>query len=245
MIAVLKPFRRGISWGGSRTAVASKKKRGSASKKQKGSDSLAVGSDEKKDPKDPRVQWPKVPKLRCFKKQKRQNQKPEQDVKHPSADAAIVPVRVPIVAAIGVDGVDSLRDKLHLQFPCRKFPCRLVDKGHFGKVYRMFAVPCSDVAEAAPQTVAVTAMSKLEASAVGDQAAMSSHVRREIELLTMTAGSPGIVDFLSWTEGMIDVQLVFPFYTENLHSYTHRGAFEVTSAVGDKSDQMPSTYSVA
>ena len=101
-------------------------------------------------------------------------------------------------------------------------------------------LPCSDAGEAAPQTVAVKDMSKLEAKAVGDQAAMSSHVRREIELLTMTAGSPGIVEFLSWTEGILDVQLVFPFYTENLHSYTERGALKFTSAVGDKSDQMPS-----
>ena len=136
---------------------------------------MAVGSDEKKDPKDPRVQGSKVPKFRCSKKQK-----PEQDVKHPSADAAIVPVRVPTVVATGVDGVDSLRDKLHLQ----QFPCSRVGAGTFGKVYRMFAVPCSDVAEAAPQTVAVKVMDKLEASAVGDQAAMPSHVRREIELLT-------------------------------------------------------------
>ena len=230
MLAVLSPFRRGISHGGSRADAASKKKRGSASQKQKGTDSLAVGNDEKKDPTDPSVQGPKVRNFRCSKKQK-----PEQYGKHPSADAAIVPVRVPIVAAIGVDGVDSLRDKLRLQFPCR-----LVGEGTFGKVYRMSAVPCSGAAEAAPQTVAVKVMSKLDASAVGDQDAMCIHVRREIELLTMTAGSPGIVEFLSWSEGIFDVQLAFPFYTENLHSYTHRGAFKVTSAVGDKSDQMPS-----
>ena len=209
--AALEPFRQGISWGGSRTWSAS----------------LAVGSEKG----DPKAQRPRAQK------------------KESPADATIVPVGVPTElpaaelqaasrsdwAAAGVQGIDRLRNRLRLQRPCS-----FVGNGTFGQVYRMSAVPYSGAGEAVPQTVAVKVMSRMEeASAIGDQDQLSRDVRREIELLAISAGQ-GIVELLSWSEGLFDVHLAFPLYTENLHSYTHRGALQVTSAVGDKSDKMPS-----
>ena len=54
----------------------------------------------------------------------------------------------------------------------------------------------------------------------------------------MVAGSPGIIDLLSWTEGLFDVHLVFPCYTWDLYNYIRVGEFKIVqpSAV----DKMPS-----
>ena len=43
----------------------------------------------------------------------------------------------------------------------------------------------------------------------------------------MVAGSPGIIQLLSWTEGLFDVHLSFPLCTEDLHTYMRRGALKV------------------
>ena len=56
----------------------------------------------------------------------------------------------------------------------------------------MSSVPWSAVGDVAPVTVAVEVMSKIEDSQE-EQAQLAKHVRREIDILTMVAGSPGII----------------------------------------------------
>ena len=258
MNAVLKPFRKEISWGGSRPAVADKKKRGRLPESQ---DSSAVGDKQKRARHSERTDSSAVgdeqerARLRerkeCGKQRSvRLTEKKDCTKETSVSDAAIVLVRVPTgsryqprvesrsdflspcEADIGAHGVAGLRNRLRIQPPCS-----LLGGGAFGKVYRMSAVPWSVVGEVAPQTVAVKVMSKMEETKQ-EQAQLARHARREIDLLTMVAGSPGIIELLSWTEGLFDVHLAFPLYTEDLHSYTRRGALKVVQP--GRSDEMPS-----
>ena len=137
-------------------------------------------------------------------------------------------------AAVGADGRTGLRDMLRIQYPCR-----FLGGGSFGKVYQMSAVPWSAAGEVAPRSVAVKVLSKMKDTGK-DEAGLATHdsVRREIDVLTKLAGSPGIVELLSWTEGLFDVHLVFPCYTWDLYNYIRVGEFKIVqpSAV----DKMPS-----
>jgi serine/threonine protein kinase len=108
-------------------------------------------------------------------------------------------------------------------------PMTLVGGGTFGKVYRMTAVPWSAVGGVVPEPVAVKVLNKLDDSR-HVQAQMSKHLRREIELLTELADCPGIVQLLSWTEGLFDAHLVFPLFPEDLHTYMQRGALKLSGS---------------
>ena len=102
----------------------------------------------------------------------------------------------------------------------------------------MLAVPWSAaLGSVVPQTVAVKVISKME-DTKEEQTQVAKHARREIALLTMVAGSPGIIELLSWTEGLFDVHLALPVYTEDLHHYTQRGALKVVEL--GRPDELPS-----
>ncbi len=66
---------------------------------------------------------------------------------------------------------------------------------------------------------------------------LDSSVAQEIHILTLLADSPGVVQFLSWTEGLFDVHLAFHMYPCSLHDYIQRGALKLGSK--GKPDMMP------
>ena len=137
-------------------------------------------------------------------------------------------------AAVGADGRTGLRDVLKIQSPCR-----FLGGGSFGKVYQMSAVPWSAAGEVAPRSVAVKVLSSMKNTGKDEAGLVGlDSVRREIDVLTQLAGSPGIVELLSWTEDLFHVHLVFPFYTYDLYNYIQVGEFKIVqpSAV----DKMPS-----
>ena len=101
----------------------------------------------------------------------------------------------------------------------------------------MSAVPLSAVGGESPKQVAVKVVEKLtftqEKAVECDR-----YVAIEIEILTLLAGSPGVVQLLSWTEGLFDVHLAFPMYPCSLHDYIGRGRLKIGSS--RKPDMMPS-----
>ena len=48
-----------------------------------------------------------------------------------------------------------------------------------------------------------------------------------MSLLTLLAGSPGVVQLLSWSEGLFDVHLAFPMHPCSLHEYIYRGCLKL------------------
>ena len=66
---------------------------------------------------------------------------------------------------------------------------------------------------------------------------LDSSVAQEIHILTLLAGAPGVVQFLSWTTGHFDVHLAFHMYPCSLHDYIERGALRLGS--NGKPDMMP------
>ena len=71
-------------------------------------------------------------------------------------------------------------------------------------------MPWSAVGDIVPEPVAVKVLFKLEDS-FHEQAQMSQPLPMEIKVLTELADCPGIVELLSWTGGLFDAHLVFPF----------------------------------
>jgi serine/threonine protein kinase len=66
---------------------------------------------------------------------------------------------------------------------------------------------------------------------------LDGSVAQEIHILTLLAGAPGVVQFLSWTTGYFDVHLAFHMYTCSLHDYIERGALKLGS--NGEADRMP------
>ena len=235
MDAVLKPFQKGLSWGGwtrahcrkrpSSVTIGGKQER-AGPLKEKGSS--AVG--EELQTRQGAVVAPADVSGKSGK------DSPKEGKAAVGADGRLGLRNPPLEckAAVGADGRTGLRDMLRIQYPCR-----FLGGGSFGKVYRMSAVPWSAAGEVAPRSVAVKVLSKMQ-NTMEDEAGLATHdsVRREIDVLTKLAGSPGIVELLSWTEGLFDVHLVFPFYTWDLYNYIRVGEFKIVqpSAV----DKMPS-----
>ena len=87
-------------------------------------------------------------------------------------------------------------------------------------------MPWSAVGDIVPEPVAVKVLFKLEDS-FHEQAQMSQPLPMEIKVLTELADCPGIVELLSWTEGLFDAHLVFPLFPEDLHTYIRRGALKI------------------
>jgi len=63
------------------------------------------------------------------------------------------------------------------------------------------------------------------------------YVAQEVDILTLLADAPGVVQLLSWTEGLFDVHLAFHMYPCSLHDYIQRGALKLGSK--GKPDMMP------
>ena len=86
----------------------------------------------------------------------------------------------------------------------------------------MSAFPLSAVADEVPMQVAVKVLPKLILVDKED-VACDDTVAREIRILTELADTPGVVELLSWTEGLFDVHLAFAIYTCSLHRYLKQG----------------------
>ena len=233
---VLLKYRKGIQWGGRRIVVASKKKKTKLPKrpnssafgdKQRGASSAAVGDTQKR---------ANPQRVTGNSDHKNDTGAPDSTIRAESqllveSRSDVLPPRE---AAIGAHGVIGLLNRLRIQPPCT-----LVGGGAFGKVYRMSAVPWSAATgSVVTQTVAVKVVSKMDDNISEEQTQVAKHARREIALLTMVAGSPGIVELLSWSEGLFDVHLAFRVYTEDLQRYTQRGALKVVEP--GRSDELPS-----
>ena len=130
-------------------------------------------------------------------------------------------VRVVPRADVGVgDSESSLCDKIRI---CP--PIRFLASGTFGSVYRCAAEPGSAVGDETIGFVAVKVVDKIDRSAEVHQAILPTQLRREIDHLTMLRGYDGVIQLLSWTEGMFDVQLVLQLYEEDLRTHIRRGGF--------------------
>ena len=136
--------------------------------------------------------------------------------------ASVSAVSVVHRAAVGADDIidNGLRNKI-----CICTPIRFLGSGTFGKVYRCSARSGSAVGDEVPEIVAVKVLDKIDRSANEDQAILPTQIRMEIEHLAMLKGYDGVMQLLSWSEGIFDVQLVFQLYEEDLHTHIRRGGF--------------------
>ena len=87
-----------------------------------------------------------------------------------------------------------------------------------------------------PKQVAVEVLAKL-AFTQENVVECDQYVAQEINILTLLAGSPGVVKLLSWSEGLFDVHLAFPIYPRSLHDYIQHGCLKL--GLGGKPDIMP------
>ena len=98
----------------------------------------------------------------------------------------------------------TLRNRFRLEKPSK-----YLGGGSFGKVYQMTAVSDSAFLGVSPIQVAAKVLSEL--AFTKDKAVeCDQYVAQEIDILTLLAGSPGVVQLLSWTEGLFDVHLAPP-----------------------------------
>ena len=70
-----------------------------------------------------------------------------------------------------------------------------------------------------------------------DAVVLDAYVAQEVSILTTLAGFPGVVQLLSWTEGLLDVHLVFPMFPWSLHDYIRHGGSKL--GLKGKHDMMP------
>ena len=134
------------------------------------------------------------------------------------------------VAGKDFPGLATLRNRLHIGKPSK-----YLGGGSFGKVYQMTAASDTAVGES-PIQVAVKVLPKL-AFTKDNAVECDEYVAQEINILTVLAGSPGVVQLLSWTEGLFDVHLAFPMYPCSLHDYIQHGGLKLRSK--SKEDMMP------
>ena len=116
----------------------------------------------------------------------------------------------------------AIRDRHRLQPPFH-----MIARGGFGRVYRCDAWR-NDVA-CPKQVVAVKVVHKYEGGL--QDAAIA---RNEIENLMVVNGHRRIVKLLSWMETTIDVQMVFPFYQEDVSLAIERGLFRLQRGRDDR-----------
>lgn len=161
---------------------------------------------------------------------------PEAPVAEPTATRPSEPSsKRPRVAKAATVPSDGWRDKLRL-LP----PFELVGSGAFGKVYGCHARPTSAVGDSGETHVAVKVINKFEDVKDEKQGAdLLPEIRRELDHLKECVGaSKGLVDLLSWTETTFDVQLVFPFFKEDVFTALRRGAFKAAPTKNDE-DCLP------
>ena len=131
-----------------------------------------------------------------------------------------------------VSTVATLRNKLRLGKASRN-----LGGGSCSRVYQMTAAPFSG---GSTMQVAVKVVPKLAGtkdSTKNKAVELDSSVAQEIHILTLLAGAPGVVQFLSWTTGYFDVHLAFHMYPCSLHDYIERGALRLASK--GEPDMMP------
>ena len=131
-----------------------------------------------------------------------------------------------------VSDVLTFRNKLRLGKASR-----VLGGGSCSRVYQMTAAPFSG---GSTMQVAVKVVPKLAGtkdSTKNKAVELDSFVAQEIHILTLLAGAPGVVQFLSWTTGYFDVHLAFHMYTCSLHDYIERGALKLGS--NGETDRMP------
>ena len=131
-----------------------------------------------------------------------------------------------------VSDVLTFRNKLRLGKASR-----VLGGGSCSRVYQMTAAPFSG---GSTMQVAVKVVPKLagtKGSTKNKAVELDGSVAQEIHILTLLAGAPGVVQFLSWTTGYFDVHLAFHMYPCSLHDYIERGALRLGSK--GKPDMMP------
>ena len=142
----------------------------------------------------------------------------------PFANDQVAPVSSPAgsVAGLDIPRLPTLRNRLHIGTPSK-----FLGGGTFGKVYQMTAASVSAVGES-PIQVAVKVVSKL-AFSKDNSVELDSYVANEVNILTLLVDVPGVVQLLSWSEGLLDVHLAFHLYPCSLHDYIERGALRLGS----------------
>ena len=138
---------------------------------------------------------------------------------------------VGLVAGMGLPGLSDLRNRLRIGKPSK-----YLGGGTFGKAYRMRSVSNIPAVGGSPVQVAVKVVPKL-AFTTNDAVELDAYVAQEVSILTTLFGSPGVVQLLSWTEGLFDVHLVFPMFPWSLHDYIRRGGLKL--GLKGKQDMMP------
>ena len=121
------------------------------------------------------------------------------------------------LSAIGGPALATFQNRIRLEMPSK-----YLGGGTFGKVYEAKGTSLSAIGGPSAMQVAVKVLPKLtctaDATVVNDKL-----VANEIEILTSLAGSPGVVQLLSWSEGIFDVHLVFHKFPGSLHDYIYHG----------------------
>ena len=126
------------------------------------------------------------------------------------------------IAEYDLPGLPAFRNKLRV-----RHVSKFLGGGSYGKVYEMTASSYSAVGEP-PMQVAVKVLPKLVFTKK-NAVEFDGYVAQEINILTLLADAPGIVQLLSWTEGLFDVHLAFPIYTCCLHDFIQRGDLKLVS----------------
>ena len=148
------------------------------------------------------------------------------------AKVQVTPTGSPLgsVAVVDLPGLRTFRNRLRIGTPSK-----FLGGGSFGKVYQMTAASFSAVG-GSPMQVAVKVLPKL-AFTKDNVVECDGYVAQEVDILTLLADAPGVVQLLSWTEGLFDVHLAFHMYPCSLHDYIQRGALKLGSK--GKPDMMP------
>ena len=148
------------------------------------------------------------------------------------AKVQVTPTGSPLgsVAVVDLPGLRTFRNRLRIGTPSK-----FLGGGSFGKVYQTTAASFSAVG-GSPMQVAVKVLPKL-AFTKDNVVECDGYVAQEVDILTLLADAPGVVQLLSWTEGLFDVHLAFHMYPCSLHDYIERGALRLGS--NGEPDMMP------
>ena len=156
---------------------------------------------------------------------------PETEAPLPKVQDAPIGSPLPSFADINLPGLATLRNRLRIGTPLK-----YLGGGSFGQVYQTTAVSDSDTGRQSPIQVAVKVIAKLTCNR-NDAVECDETVAQEVSLLTLLAGSPGVVQLLSWSEGLFDLHLAFPMFPRSLHDYIHLGSLNL--GLTGKPDMMP------
>ena len=116
----------------------------------------------------------------------------------------------------------------------KKHQYSTTDKLHYVSYYVTSAVGDGGQVKAAVKVVPKLA----ELGGSGGDVICDGNVAKEIEILAKLAGTPGVVELMSWSETHFHVNLCFPVYQHSLLDVIALLSTE-KSAVGDKIDVLP------